>query len=84
MARGWESKTVAEQIEDHAGDRADAEKSAEIAVEDLARRQRLESLRMSRSRTLNQLERATNPNHRKLLERTLRSLEEEIENLTTS
>jgi hypothetical protein len=43
-----------------------------------ARRERLETLRLSRSRTLDQLERATNRAHREMLQRTLRALETEI------
>lgn len=43
------------------------------------RRARLEALRLSRARTLEQLERATNRAHREMLQRTLRAVEAEIE-----
>jgi DNA-binding HxlR family transcriptional regulator len=46
-----------------------------------ARRERIESLNLSRARTLEQLERATRPAHREMLNRTLRSLEAEIEEM---
>jgi hypothetical protein len=46
-----------------------------------ARRERIESLKLSRARTLEQLERATRPAHREMLNRSLRALEAEIEEL---
>jgi hypothetical protein len=52
MARGWESKAVADQIEaadERAASRPD---EYELSPEVRARRERLESLRLSRSRTL--------------------------------
>jgi hypothetical protein len=81
MARGWESKAVADQMEesDFRGNENDARPDASPAVR--ARRERLESLRLSRSRTLAQLERATGQAHREMLTRTLRALENEIADL---
>ncbi|HKR01936.1 MAG TPA: hypothetical protein VJT09_14745 [Pyrinomonadaceae bacterium] len=82
MARGWESKAVADQIEE-ADERALRERSlTELSPEERARLDRLESLRLSRARTLSQLESATRPAHRQMLQRTLRALEAEIDNLT--
>jgi hypothetical protein len=82
MARGWESKAVADQIED-ADERALRRASLEdLSPEERARRERLESLRLSQARTLSQLERATRPAHREMLQRTLRALEAEIEELS--
>lgn len=84
MARGWESKAVADQIEE-----ADARGSVEAnerehllaSPEVRARQERLESLKLSRTRTLQQLERATNQAYQEMLRRTLRALEAEIEEL---
>jgi hypothetical protein len=45
-------------------------------------RQRLESVKLSRARTLEQLERATNRSYREMLQRTLRALEAEIDSLS--
>ena len=82
MARGWESKAVEDQIE-QATERALRQQSPEdLSPEDRARRERLESLRLSRTRTLDQLESATRPAHRQMLQRTLRALEAEMEELT--
>jgi hypothetical protein len=82
MARGWESKAVADQQE-AADERARRRQpSDELSPEERARRARLESLRLSRARTLTQLESATRPAHRQMLQRTLRALETEIEELS--
>jgi len=45
-------------------------------------RQKLESLRLSRSRTLAQLEQASRPAYQQVLERALRALEDQIEELS--
>lgn len=82
MARGWESKAVADQQE-AADERARRGRPLEeLSPEERERRDRLETLRLSRARTLTQLERATRPAHRQMLQRTLRALETEIEELS--
>ncbi|HEY0097566.1 MAG TPA: hypothetical protein VGB76_01320 [Pyrinomonadaceae bacterium] len=85
MARGWESKAVEDQIQE-AEERA--RRAAEPPVDESpaarARRERLETLRLSRSRTLSQLEQATRRPHREMLQRTLRALETEIEELQSA
>lgn len=79
MARGWESKAVADQMEE-ASERARSRQAQdELSPEARARLERLESLRLSRTRTLDQLEHATRRPHREMLQRTLRALEAEIE-----
>lgn len=81
MARGWESKAVADQME-AADERAKTrQEEYELSPEVRARRERVESLRLSRSRTLAQLEHATRRAHREMLQRSLRALEAEIEEL---
>ena len=80
MARGWESKAVADQI-DQADER---DKEENLAAEDSnspavkARREHLEALRLSHTRTLDQLDCATNPAHREMLKRALRFLETQM------
>lgn len=82
MARGWESKAVADQIEE-ADERTRRQASPDdLSPEARARSERLESLRLSRAHTLTQLERATRPAHRQMLQRTLRALEAEMEELS--
>lgn len=82
MARGWESKAVEDQMNE-AEERARRKQAAdgEISTEERARRERLSSLQLSRARTLTQLEQATRPAHREMLQRSLRALEAEIDNL---
>jgi hypothetical protein len=82
MARGWESKAVEDQISE-AEERARLAESErdELSPEERERRQRLEMLKLSRARTLDQLESVTNPAYREMLKRTLRALEAEIETL---
>ena len=61
--------------------RADERARETLSAEEFVREERLESLRLSRARTLAQLERATRPAHREMLLRTLGALEAEIESL---
>lgn len=84
MARGWESKAVEDQ-QHEAEERARRKEAGltEITPEERARRERLESLQLSRARTLTQLEQATRPAHREMLQRTLRALEAEIDELSS-
>jgi hypothetical protein len=84
MARGWESKSVEDQ-QQAAEERARQKETPPHDDSPAARnrRERRETLRLSRARTLDQLERATNRAHRAMLQRTLRALETEIEELTT-
>ena len=82
MARGWESKAVEDQIQEaEERSRRAAEPPVDESPAARARRERLETLRLSRARTLDQLESATNQSHRDMLRRTLRALEGEIETL---
>ena len=82
MARGWESKAVEDQIQEaEERSRRAAEPPVDESPAARARREQLETLRLSRARTLDQLESATNQSHRDMLRRTLRALEGEIETL---
>ena len=81
MARGWESKAVADQIEE--GKPARPHDSTRTQTnEERQRRQRIESLNLSKSRLLQQLEHATNPSYRKVLMNGLEAIESEIEGLS--
>ncbi|HEX8709162.1 MAG TPA: hypothetical protein VF723_13025 [Pyrinomonadaceae bacterium] len=80
MARGWESKAVEAQIEEAGAGALEQPRDA-LSPEERVRHDRLESLRLSRARTLDQLERATRPAHRSMLQGTLRAIEAEIEEL---
>lgn len=82
MARGWESKSVADQIEEGETRLAEKPVDPDRSPETKLRRQQLESLKLSRSRTLAQLEQATRPAYRQMLERALQTLEQQIEGLS--
>ena len=85
MARGWESKSVADQIEEvEEGEQRAAERppDPDRSPEARARREQLESLKLSRSRTLAQLDRATSPAYREMLEKALQALERQIEEVS--
>ena len=76
MARGWESKSVEQQQESAAFEHRGGKRRltpAQIEVE-----QRRQALRLSRQQILQQLEVASNPRHRQMLEAALADLDEQI------
>jgi len=81
MARGWESKAVADQIEEGESRQAASPRS-ETSPEQRQRKERLDSLLLSKSRLLQQLERATNPAYRNVLLNGLKAVEKEIEEVS--
>jgi len=78
MARGWESKAVTDQIEEGKQPQKVVPRSS-LTPEDRRLKERLESLRLSRSRLLQQLDRATQPAYREVLLKGLGAIEKEIE-----
>ncbi len=81
MARGWESKAVADQIEEGESRQQQSSKP-EATREQRVLQERLDSLKLSRSRLLEQLERARHPAHRNVLLNGLKAVEREIEEVT--
>ena len=81
MARGWESKAVANQIEEGESRQQQPSKT-QVTKEQRALKERLDSLHLSRSRLLQQLERATHPEHRNVLLKGLKAVEKEIEEVS--
>ena len=82
MARGWESKAVADQIEEGESRQQQPSKT-ETTKEQRVLKERLDSLQLSRSRLLQQLEHARHPAHRNVLLNGLKALEREIEEVST-
>jgi hypothetical protein len=80
MARGWESKSVESQIESAESRRA-ASRSAEISASEAERIQQRQSLELSRTRVLRDLEHANNPRYRRILEAALQHLDEKLAEL---
>jgi hypothetical protein len=66
MARGWESKAVADQIEEGESRQQQPSKT-EATKEQRVLKERIDSLKPSRSRLLQQLERTRHPAHRNIL-----------------
>jgi TATA-binding protein-associated factor Taf7 len=81
MARGWESKAVADQIEEGES-RRQTSSQAETSPEQRQLKDRLDSLLLSKSRLLQQLERATNPAYRNVRLNGLKAVEKEIEEVS--
>ena len=81
MARGWESKAVADQIEEGESRQQQSSKT-EPTMEQRLLKERLDSLQLSRSRLLQQLEHARHPAHRKVLLNGLQALEREIDEVS--
>ena len=78
MARGWESKSVeSQQVESPgSGDRAEV-----LSREDLKRKQKRESLELSRRRVLQEMEATRSEARRASLEQALAYLDHQIEEL---
>jgi hypothetical protein len=80
MARGWESKDVESQVADRKTV-ADQPEKGQKSTEEIKKEQERRGLSLSRTRVLNDLEVATNPNHRKSLEAALAHLDKKIAEL---
>lgn len=78
---GWDGDALAESLEQALERRQEAEEARRArrestTPEERERRAREESVRLSRARLEAQLERATSPAHRAMIERALSALEE--------
>src|SRR5437879_1724959 len=82
MARGWESKSVEAQ-QSEASDKP-AESRPRLTPEAAARMRERETLRLSRQRALQQLERVVNLRHRLLLESELAELDQKLAAMRSS
>jgi hypothetical protein len=77
MARGWESKSVEDQI---AASRDEGEKAGpDLTEAERTRRQRAAALQVARSRILQQLQGACDRRYRAQLEQSLAAVEAELE-----
>jgi hypothetical protein len=81
MARGWESKSVEAQQSE--AQEKQAESRPRLTAEAAARARQRETLRLSRQRVLQQLEKAKNPRHRSLLQSELVDLDHKIASMAT-
>jgi hypothetical protein len=77
MARGWESKSVEQQIEDARGD-TNRSSSANASFAEVELRRRREGLLLQRARILQEIDSARNPRYQELLKEMLRHLESQM------
>ncbi|HWT46964.1 MAG TPA: hypothetical protein VN085_13395 [Vicinamibacterales bacterium] len=75
MARGWESKNIESQQEEAQRRRSTG---AALTPEERDKEARRRSLELARTRAAADLERATAPAHRKMLEQALDALDQQI------
>ena len=80
MARGWESKSVEEQINNHQAESETASKKESGRLE-IERNSKRESIRLARSRASTDLQSTHDDRYRALLERTLAHLDSELAKL---
>ena len=80
MARGWESKSVEDQMDAAESARAAAAKR-KLTPEEAERQAARDGLLLSRARTLNALQGACDARYRALLETTLAHVDEELKKL---
>jgi hypothetical protein len=78
MARGWESKSIEAQQDQAARDRTrrPAMTDAQLAVEDKRR-----TLSLTKARAVDDLSRAVNPKHRRMLEQAIAAIDEQLTEL---
>ena len=80
MARGWESKSVEAQI-DMAGSARAAAVARQLTPEALAQIRKKESLTLSRTRVLREMESAQNPRYKAVLSKALADLDAQLKTL---
>jgi hypothetical protein len=76
MARGWESKSVEQQQEEMSEQRKTSR--APISPGEQQRNRKREGLLLSRERLTQQLQAATNPRHRQVLEQAIAELDSRL------
>jgi hypothetical protein len=77
MSRGWESKSVESQMEEAAARRG-AVRQTPLTAEQIRLRSERESLELSRTRVLKDLEGVTHPRRREQLQAALQHLERKL------
>ena len=81
MARGWESKSVEEQVQEHQQKKGENTKK-QLTAEQVESRRKREVLLLSRSRVQKDLQASQNPRHRDQLNSALADLDSQIAALT--
>jgi hypothetical protein len=83
MARGWESKDVESQLagKENMAAPGKAPGRAPKTMDQLQKDRERANIELSRKHVLNDLESATNPNHKKTLEAALAHLDQQLQKL---
>jgi hypothetical protein len=81
MARGWESKSVEDQVEQSQANKGEAKKG-HLTPAQLETRRRREVLKLSRARVERELQSSQNPRYTEQLNRALADLDAQIAELT--
>jgi hypothetical protein len=81
MARGWESKSVESQIESAEQKRAAAAATVAVSTRSIEIQAQRERLELNRARVLHDLDAATNPRYRAILEASLQYLDQKLAEL---
>ena len=82
MARGWESKSIEDQIGDAQAAKEDQAKQT-LSQQGRALENQRQNLQLSRTQIMRRLEAATNPQYRTQLEAALQDLEKKLSDLDT-
>ncbi len=80
MARGWESKSVEEQMDSFDAQRGNPRRE-QLSPEQLERQRQRDSLLLSRTRVIRDLEQSRNERHREILKQSLAHLEAKLAEL---
>ena len=80
MARGWESKSVEDQISDHKAEEKDPAKR-KPSPQEIEKKSKKQGILLARSRTVTALESTQDGRYRALLQRTLEHLDSELEKI---
>lgn len=83
MARGWESKSVEDQVQQAEGKKGQTKK-AQLTPSQVDARRKREVLRLSRARVERELQASQNPRYREQLNRALADLDAQIAELAES
>ena len=81
MARGWESKSVEDQIQEREAKTSESSSQPKRTPEELQRHKKREGIFLARTRTLTSLQTACGGRHRAHLEQVLADLDKQLAEL---
>jgi hypothetical protein len=85
MARGWESKSVEDQIEEARRSQEQEDAKGHVqSPEERERERKIESLKLERSRLTEQLNRARSEAYQRMIRQSLKAIEEELDTLSVT